>query len=344
MQGNKYIIVTILLVAISYFGNAQNNCVQNLRDARNAYDEGKLQDMPNLLSKCIDNGFTNEEKVEALRFLTLSYLFSEEQEKAEIAYLRLLKINPEFQVNEETDPTELIILSENYDTDPKFFYGLKLGSSYNFIDITEYYPVFNQAGRGSYEPPIGFGAGLFFQYPINDDFTANAEVHYNYRGTVLNRLIERAEGGSGGLQIITENQQWIEMPLLINYKIPLVDKFLLEATAGPSLHYLLSSYLSVQGGREEINNLDMIDFRNQLNVSGILGLRGNFKQLGRNYITVEALYQYRFIEEVDFDSPGRSQLNYDLLQVAYAENQYKGHAFILRLGFRFPRFNPELIK
>ena len=344
MLVNKYIIVLFLLVGISNLGNAQSNCVQNLRDARNAYDEGKLQDMPNLLSKCIDNGFTDEEKVEALRFLTLSYLFSEEQEKAEISFLRLLKINPEFQVNQETDPTELIILSENYDTDPKFFYGLKLGSSFNLIQITQYKPVFNLAGRGSYEPPIGFGAGLFFQYPINDDFTANAEVHYNYRGTVLIRPTVTAEGVSGAPQTISENQQWIEMPLLINYKIPLVNKFLLEATAGPSLHYLLSSYLSVEGGTETINNLDMLNFRNQFNVSGIIGLRGNFKQLGRNYITIEALYQYRFIEEVDFNSPGRSQLDLDLIPLSYAENQYKGHAFILRLGFRFPRFNPELIK
>ncbi len=333
----------LLFMTVSYHGFAQNNCVQNLRDARNAYDEGKLQDMPNLLSKCIENGFTDEEKVEALRFITLSYLFSEEQEKAEIAYLRLLKINPEYQVNEETDPTELIILSENYDTDPKFFYGLKLGSSYNFIEITEYYPMFDLAGRGTYEPPFGLGAGLFFQYPINDDFTANAEVHYNYRGSVLIRPTVTDEGGSGVPQTITENQQWLEVPLLINYKIPFVNKFLLEVTAGPSIHYLLSSNLSVNG-IEEINNLDMIDFRNQFNASGLVGLRGNFKQLGRNYITVEALFQFRFLEEVDFNSPGRAQLDYDLLQAAYAENQYKGHAFILRFGFRFPRFNPELIK
>jgi hypothetical protein len=39
-----------------------------------------------------------------------------------------------------------------------------------------------------------------------------------------------------------------------------------------------------------------------------------------------------------------TELKTEFAQALYAEGQYKGHALILRLGFRFPRFNPELIK
>jgi len=343
MQLNRIILIIVTCLAFSYFGSAQNSCVQKLRDARNAYDLGKLQGLPDLLLGCIEIGFSKEEKVEALRLVTLSYLFSEEQQKAENAYLRLLKIEPEFRTSEDSDPTELIILAENYDTDPKFFYGLKLGSSYNFIQITEYYPNYNLADSGTYEAPIGIGAGLFFEYPITKDFTANLEVHYNYRNTVLNRPLKRAEGGAGGEQKITETQQWLELPLLVNYKIPFVDRFLLEATAGPSIHYLLSSQLSLLGVGEELNNFPMLKYRNQFNATGLVGLRGSFKKLGRNYVTVEALFQFRFGKEVNFEVD-RSELNLMLKDRGYSENQYKGHALILRLGFRFPRFNPQLIK
>ena len=345
MQANKTILIILFLCTLSFYGNAQSSCVQKLRDARNAYDAGKLNELPELLLSCIENGFSKEEKVEALRLVTLSYLFNEEQQRAENSFLRLLKIEPEFEVNEDSDPTELIILAENYDTDPKFFYGLKLGSSYSLIQITEYNPNYILASRGTYEPPIVINAGLFFQYPINNDFSANIEVHYNYRNTVLNRTTVRAEGGTSGVQRIAETQQWVEMPLLVNYRIPFVDKFLLEATAGPSIHYLLTSNLTLQGVGEDLNNFDMLldNYRNIINASGIIGLRGNFKQLGRNYVTVEALFQFRFGEEVNFEVD-RSDLDLILKDRGYAENQYKGHAFILRLGFRFPRFNPQLIK
>jgi hypothetical protein len=339
----KILFIGSFLCLLPLLVNAQSTCVQNLRDARNFYDQGKLNDLPKLLLKCIDNGFSKEEKVEALRLVTLSYLFNEEQDKAEQSFLRLLKIEPEFKVNQESDPTELIILSENYDTDPKFFYGFKLGSSFNIIQITDYYSIYDAAQRGSYEPPIGFSGGLFFQYPINNDFSANLEVLYNYRSTALVRPLESEEGSSTGIQTISEIQQWLEVPLLVNYRIPQVQRFLLEATGGPSLHYLLSSKLSVIGVDEEINNLDMLNdnYRNQFNVSAILGVRANFKNIGRHYLTVEALYQHRFINEVNFNVD-RSDLNWMLKDAAYTESNYKGHAFILRIGLRFARFNPQL--
>lgn len=331
-----------LLILFPFISNGQSSCVQNLREARNFYDAGKLNDLPKLLLKCIDNGFSKEEKVEALRLVTLSYLFNEDQEKAEASYLRLLKIEPEYQVNEDSDPTELIILSERFDTEPKFFFGLKLGAAYNLFDGTPNI-IHILSNPGTYEPPIGISAGLFFQYPINQDFSVNLETHYNFRNTELNRDIRNPESNSTTPHIISETHQWVEVPLLVNYKLPMVQNFLLEATGGPSFHYLLSSTLSVTGVNVEINNKNMLEFRNQMNVSGILGLRGNFKRLGRNYLTVEALFQYRFINDID-ENADTSELDFELLQVGYAEGQYKWHSVILRVGFRFPRFNPELIK
>lgn len=339
----KIILLSISLVILfPFLSESQISCVQNLREARNSYDAGKLNDLPKLLLKCIDNGFSKEEKVEALRLVTLSYLFDEEQEKAEASYLRLLKIEPEYQVNLESDPTELIILSERYDTEPKFFYGFKLGSAYNILDGTSNI-IHNLSDLGKYDPPIGLSGGLFFQYPINNEFSVNLETYYNFRRTVLNRNIKSAEGNSTTRQTISETQQWIEVPLLVNYKLPMVESFSLEATGGPSFHYLLTSNLTIQGTEIEINDKEMLIYRNQLNVSGLLGLRANFKKIGRNFLTVEALFQYRFIDEIN-ENVNTAELDVLLKDAFYAEGQYRGHAFILRVGLRFPRFNPELIK
>lgn len=341
MQANKIISTVIILLAFSLFGKAQTSCVQNLRDARNAYDEGKLQALPELLTNCIENGFNKEEKVEALRLVTLSYLFNEDQQRAETAYLRLLKIDPEFRPSEESDPTELLILAENFDTDPKFFFGIKGGASYNFIQSQPEF-VHNRQALGAYEFPIGISGGLFFQYPINDKFSANLEAIYSFRNTFLSRPIGSTE--SSNFFTIDETQQWIEFPLLVNYKLPWVNKFLLEATGGPSFHYLLSSNLNTRGSGTDLNNLDMFSYRNQFNMSGILGMRANFKELGANFITVELLFQYRILNEVNQDAMSEEVRLQLATSSTYTDFQYKGHALWLRLGFRFPYFKPEMIK
>ena len=344
MQGNKTYILVLAFLAFSMLGKAQTNCIQNLRDARNYYEDGKLNLLPDLLVKCINNGFSKEEKIEALRLLTLAYLFNEEERKAEASFLQLLKINPEYAVNQETEPTELVILSERYDTDPKFFFGVKIVGGYSFIQITENNFNSNLVQPGTYTPPINFGGGIYFQYPINDDFSANLEAYYLFRSTELNRPLVSAEGSSSNFHTISEDQQYLEIPLLVNYKIPYVNKFLLEVTGGPGFHYLTSSQMTLEGLGQNRNDLDMLSYRNLFNMSGILGLRANFKVLGKGYLTVETLYQYRFLNEV---IKTENSLKDDFIKglesnSQYIENQYKGHAILLRVGVRFPYFKPAL--
>ena len=54
---------------------AQSSCAQTLRNARATYDQGRLHELPDLLAGCIGNGFTQQEKVEAYKLLTLAYIY-----------------------------------------------------------------------------------------------------------------------------------------------------------------------------------------------------------------------------------------------------------------------------
>ncbi|PTB90551.1 hypothetical protein C9994_17200, partial [Marivirga lumbricoides] len=63
-QSNLIALVIILFLPLLV--KAQTNCVQNLRNARNLYEEGRLNELPELLSACIESEFSKEEKVEAL--------------------------------------------------------------------------------------------------------------------------------------------------------------------------------------------------------------------------------------------------------------------------------------
>ncbi|MBL0764120.1 outer membrane beta-barrel protein [Marivirga atlantica] len=334
-------LILLLGIMLPQKGKAQESCTQKLRNARNAYQEGKLSSLPTTLQSCIDNGFNKEEKIEALRLVTLAFLYEENEASAKKSYLQLLNLNPEYRPNPQADPTELILLAEKFDTDPKFFYGIKTGLAYSLVEVIEpTSDVVVGLQRGNYSFSYSMSFGVFFQYPINNKLSANAEFYYMLRSLSMNK--NPMEGSDVQQQTISEDQRWIEMPILLNYKLP-VNAFLLELTGGPSFHYLLLSEVTSEGGNEPFSDVDFYAQRNQFNLSGILGIRANFKVFGRNFLTTSILYQHRFMNEVNQTSNVLNQDENDrLLNSAYKEGQYKGHSIWLRIGLKLPYYNPQL--
>ncbi|MEQ8423852.1 MAG: hypothetical protein RIA63_04020, partial [Cyclobacteriaceae bacterium] len=120
----KKCIVGLIFVAITSYSYAQTStCAQTLRLARSTYEQGRFHEIPALLESCLrggDGNFTKQESVEALRILTLSYIYQEEPEQADVAMLRLLNTDHYFEVNENVDPAEFTALYATFRTDPVF--------------------------------------------------------------------------------------------------------------------------------------------------------------------------------------------------------------------------------
>lgn len=337
---NKKLQLLILFCFLQGALWAQSNCIQNLRTARNFYDEGKLNELPALLENCIIDGFSKEEKIEALRLVTLSHLFNENESEAEASYLQLLQLDPEYKINANSDPTEIIILAEKFDTDPKFSYGVKASQIINFIEVEERNIVLSSALPGGYEPSLNISFGLFFQYPFTKKLSANIELHYVGRFTSLERNID-IESSVDEEQNINESQQTFEIPLLLNYKLPL-KKIPLELTGGANIHILQSASLTLEGIGVNRNGQNILPYRNRVNMSAVLGLRSEFKIIGRNYLSAEVLYQHKLMTEVNLPNE-MDQLQIDMqLQNGHREFHYRGHALVFRLGLRFPYFKPAL--
>lgn len=336
-----------ILCAFSAMG--QSSCSQVLRSARALYDEGDLYLLPETLETCLEEGFTKEEKIEAYRLLSLSYLFREEQTKAEQSFLKLLEINPEYEVNEEAEPAELVILANKFDTDPKFFFGFHYGQLYNIIEVTEVNHTFPESQPGTYPFSLSFQAGVFFKVPISKQFFASAE--FNFTNKVYSLDVPSLTSGQDDEQLegnanYLETRQSFELPVLGHYKLPF-EGINAEVVAGPSLHYLVTATLSNSGeieGGSDFNDsgIDVIPYRNQLNVGGMAGLESSFKWLGRNFVRFGLYYQYRFLEEVyQPEKLGADQLK-RILENGNAENQYKLHAVIFKVGITLPYYNPKL--
>lgn len=65
---NKAFYVLLIIVSVTFCAfetKAQTACTQTLRQARTVFDEGRIHELEQLLSDCIDNGFTDDERTEA---------------------------------------------------------------------------------------------------------------------------------------------------------------------------------------------------------------------------------------------------------------------------------------
>src|SRR3954465_3021621 len=112
----KLLPLIMFSCTLPYCLSAQSSCTQTLRSARSVYDQGRLQELPDLLEGCLKNGFSVQEKVQAYKLLTLAYIYLEEAAKADAAMLALLNTDHYFEINLTTDPAEFVALYKTFRT------------------------------------------------------------------------------------------------------------------------------------------------------------------------------------------------------------------------------------
>src|SRR5690348_11970776 len=112
----KTLLLLTVLLAAGVARAQLTSCAQTLRLARSTYEQGRLHEVPELLERCLENGFSRQEKVEAYKLLCLSYIYLEEPAKADEAMLDLLRTDHYFEINETTDPAEFVALYKTFRT------------------------------------------------------------------------------------------------------------------------------------------------------------------------------------------------------------------------------------
>lgn len=335
----------IFFLGFTLTSAAQNSCSQNLITARQVYQEGKLQELPGLLESCIKNGFSKDERVEAYRLLILSYLFSEEQKKAEKTMLTLLRVNPEYQVNPEVDPVELINLYNKFKTDPAFLWGVNAAGNYNLIRPTALYGSNNvEEQKGKYSKTFGFQAGITATIFLTDPWSLHPELNYKSTSFTLTKTLSTSTSQTKK-QVSTETQQWIQLPVAVHYRLLGDKQRFVYADGGVAIDYLLSSKLSTSGtslGNEVArNNVDISNMRRSINGVVFLGIGGQMKQ-GRNYLSAFVRFYYGILNQVIADN---RYSNPDLyIGAGYVDNDYLVHYISAGIAFQIPKYNPKKIK
>ncbi len=351
MKYAKYCFALLLISGVVIKTTAQEQttaCAQVLRSARAVYEDGRLHEMPTLLSSCLNTGFSKEERVEALRLLTLTYLYLGEPIKAEESMVRLLKADSFFEINEVVDPTEFINLYRQYRTDPIFNVGFYFGVNNTQNSITTVHYVFpDGAGKGKFTGAININLGIAFEKELTDKITINPELamisrSFSYSNNDLFYDSTGVATENSGISA-TLSQTWLDFNALVQYKFYEKRNSNFYVFLGPGIQYLLKNSVQAEtrNGTQVIigPGIDLRNTNNSINYAATLGFGGRIR-LGAIYFRPDIRYQYGLNNIID---PNNRQQNDSeaLLRYGLPNSDYRTNAIQVNLAIVYPIFSPK---
>lgn len=320
------IVMTMgLLVVLAPSLQAQNTCAGVLNQAQNAYQEGSLYEIPDMLATCLEEGFTDEEKMEAFRLLTLTYAAINQEAQAREALISLLKINPEYTL-EPNAPIELSSVYDKIYTQPIFYVGLTISPNINRLLVMNEFtnsstPV---AAGASYSGNLGFTLGGYLIYPLSKQWFVSLQpqfssYNYGYSESIYTDYFSDRPSQSTTFFAV---DRFIEVPVQARLKIP-VRNIHWMVGAGPYVSYLMSS--TVRNIRRENSvvpaepitqpSLDVKDNRLTWNLGGQLETGVVFRYLRLEW-EVKMGARAQLFNHVKYTSQTErvnAELNYDFM-------------------------------
>ncbi|HQQ97988.1 MAG TPA: outer membrane beta-barrel protein [Cyclobacteriaceae bacterium] len=348
-----YLFVLIQLISLSVWAQ-KTNCTQVLRLVRSTYESGRLHEIEGLVGPCLadeSKGFTNEERRETYRYLTLTYIYLEEPDKADQAMLNLLKTDHFFQINPSLDPAEFVALYKKFRTEPVFRASLKFGLNASQPTVQKYYNIGSAGGGlGKFGISPTFQAILGFEKDIpKTKLTLAPELgfinrKYTYNNPTL--ALSDATGASVSSLDYTQSQSFLDFVGIVHYKFTNTIQVQTYAGGGPGLSYMLSSSnqaTTILGNDFTIappTENDKVSF-NALTYS-VVAVAGGRLKFGEIYVMGEVRYQYGLSNMVNPDKRTWPNLAFNN-QIQH--NDYRLSTIMVNVGVVVPYFNPKkLIK
>lgn len=334
------LIVTILLVSGLNTSLAQDDCVTNLQLAERAYESGLIEDIPDLLEKCLKrNQFTQEDRQEAYKLLILSYLFEDERKNAENYLLDFLKDFPSYEIG-SSDPVEFVNLYNSFRTKPIFSIVPFVGLNASIVDVTADYGIQNLNNEIANYTPGGVGTQIGVMYnrilykfvSVNTGmFIKSSKYKYYLEPTSFNELSFTEERNSFTFPaMITLNYQYRSYRFAIHGggHFELIN----NASATMVRRYTDNSQNDIIG-----SGISLIEQRNRINYGWLAGVGVDYR-IKRGYLTANVFY-YRSAKNAVKDSERYS--NDELMyKYYYIDDQFKINNIYLSFGIIYPFYKP----
>jgi len=348
-------ILGLFLILLAGYTHAQTStCAQTLRLARSTYEQGRFHEIPSLLENCLKGGtgnFTKQESVEALRILTMAYIYQEEPEQADQAMMRLLSTDHFFEINENVDPAEFTALYKTFRHKPLFAVGLRFGVNSTFATPKENFFVGGAAGnKGEYSPAFNFQVGAVFEKQLfeknpNSKWIAAPEIILsNHRYGYANESLTLSDQTGQPYSFIdgTFDQSRLDLNALVQYKLKnsIINPYV---TFGAGASLLLSGTLQVETQFPQEGSVvtgPAIDIKktfNPLDYTVIIGSGVKFK-FGEIYLLADIRYKYGLTNLVKTSARTNPEATFDY---GFVSNDLTQSSVVANIGFIWPYFNPK---
>lgn len=339
-------LITITFVFLYFVSYAQNDCSDNLKRARQNFEDGIIEDVPSLLVPCLEDGFSKEEKISAYKLLVLTYLFDDNQAEAESAILNFFEDFPNYEIRTD-DPTEFVYLLESYETVPVFSLFGSLGLNQSIMHIIEPSSTSPTPDKQKLKfGNTGFSLMLGGNYNLSEyvqNLNANIRLElsqYNFEFEETNRNTSR--------KMFSEKQTRINIPLFASYDL---SDIVPELIASPEV-YLGCNFEFITG----VKGIPHIDYDTGSSTTGteesIKSRRRIFEPsmlLGINY-SYPVTKGFVFLDihtNIRFSSQTNGQIsNSDPLwsQFQYIDDKFSLHNIFFSIGYRYTFYKPIKIR
>jgi hypothetical protein len=358
----KYFLALTLVCFIGLnMALAQQGGAQTLRLAQSIYEQGRLHELPSLpgLQDAEIVKYSKSDQVSAYKLLTLAHIYLEEPEKADETMLKLLRADHFFEPNEQVDPAEFLGLYKTFRTKQVFNIGLKFGINNTTPMLSDlYYVVDGSQGKGKYSTPLSLQFGIVFEKALfsgSKNKTLNRltfapEVLYTSRAFGYTNSSFSSQLSAADFKG-TIKQSWLDINLLVQYKINKSKTLQTYVMLGPGASYILKGTIgtptrtwdggSVKGAGS-VNGADIDNTTSYKKiVPSIVAAAGLKFKFGAIYLLAEGRIQYGLTSPVNSATRTNVQSVFDY---SYTLPDYKPLTVMGNIGFVFPYFNPIKLK
>jgi len=333
--------ISIVFLGISTL-RAQNLCEDQLKVAQRRFDDGLLDEIPQLLANCMEDGFTKEEKASAYKLLIQTYLFNEQTEKADEVMLKFLKEFPSYSLA-ANDPKEFINLYGTYRTKPIFKIEAKFGGSFCMPTSIESYGTSDIVNvKPTYKLKFGYSAEVNYINVLYKKFDYSIGVSYTLLSYGYTNNPYEYSTVTG-----TFKNSYIGLPIAVkyNYKFKGINLF---AKAGVEPVYLITSSVDLERrdniiGRQEpyTGTENLIDLHKKIDIRPLLAIGVSFK-MGGGWLNVSA--GVKFSTFVQNDSQKRYSNTTLMNKYFFVEDNLLLNQSNISVSYIRPIYKPKKIR
>jgi hypothetical protein len=219
--GKAVFFILLLMASRLYLVDAQQEgtCAEKLKTAQLLFEKGQVELVPEYLSDCLKSDFSREESLTAYKLLIQSYLFMENQMKADSVMLAFLGKNPEYRIS-PTDHSGFVSLYNNFQIRKLIQFSIHLGSNLPFISTININSASGTPGQTRYTTDaLNLYGSLEAKYALNDRLELNVEAGYSKLSFRNRENILNPDKVAFGITDYSEVQTRIDLPLTLTYDI-----------------------------------------------------------------------------------------------------------------------------